>query len=324
MASTRRTKSARSKAPTAGETPPEGPIDPRALLLRDVNAFNTWRLANLGVALDLTGADLRGANLRKAFLAGATLDRAQLDDAALAGAQLSGASLQKASLVRADLRGACLAPAELVSAELAMSPIGSALCYGASLKGASLAAARFQEAEMRECDLTGADLTDCDFTDAKLKNARLDRAIPEAPPGDDDDTIDATWERFGREPKAVREGILRFGMMVFLAGDRNEEGNEFLTGLMEVLSMTERDVERLMPKGPIRLETLTITAPPSHWARRLLLVMMCGLASTTVPVQPMQLQVLGHFGEQLGFSDRAMARILGEELGLDLKPLRER
>lgn len=291
--------------------------DPRALLLQGAEAFNAWRQANLDAVVDLTGADLRGADLRGALLAGATLDKAQLDDAALTGAILSGASLKGASLRRADLRGACFGFAELVEASLSMSPLGSALVQGAALDGATLEAARAQEARFVECDLTGCDLTDCDLRGADLRRTGRETAAEASPPSLEGD-LGPLWARFRAEPLAVREGIFVFGLLVFLSGDQSDEGANVLSTLVDELGFTQDDVDRLSPKGEIVLRDIAIAPPASQWGRRVTLILMAGLAGTSSPVQGQQLDVLGHFGEQLGFSNRAMARILGEELGLSL------
>ena len=292
--------------------------DVRAMLLAGVDGFNAWRHAHLDAAIDLTGAELAGADLRGAFLAGARMDACDLDDVALSGAVLSGASLTAASLRRADLRGACFGFSELVEASLAMSPVGSALVQGASLRGASLQGARAGGARFTECDLSGADLTDCDLVDADLTRADLTDAVQSGPPPSIERDPDALWERLRGEPLAVREGILLFGLMVHLGGGSDDESADVLSGFLDTLGLDQGDVDRVSPRGPVVLEQLSITPPDSQWSRRVVLVMMAGLAGASPAVAPLQLQVLGHFGEQLGFGSRAMARILGEELGLSL------
>lgn len=290
--------------------------DPIALLLADVDAFNAWRQQHLDVDIDLRERDLRGTNLRRAFLAGARFDGAQLDDAALAGALLSGASFVGASLRRADLRGACFGRGELIHATLAMSPLGSALMRGADLRDAKLDAARVDEAVFLEADLSGASLDECNLADADLRHARLDGPLPDSPPSADDS--DALLASLGEQALEVREGLARFALMVFLAGDRNADANGLLHTLAEALHFDPPTMQALLPRDRIVLEQLPLAAPDSHWLRRVYFALMCGLASTTSPVAGMQLQVLGHFGEQLGMSNPAMARIIGEELGISI------
>jgi len=306
-----------TKRAAAQVAAPAPEIDARALLLADVRGFNMWRKANLGAPIDLTGADLRGANLRDAFLAGARLDGAMLDDAALAGALLSGASLVGASLKRADVRGVCFGPLELIEASLAMSPVGRSLMSGASLRGASMAAARAQQAVFREADLGDVDLTDCDLTDADLKRANMDGARQGPPPPGADDT-EGMLARLATEPRDVREGMGLFGVLVFLSGDRTADGNQLLAAIGEGIGLGVAELQGLVPPGRIVLEAITATPPASDWARRVYFALMCGLASTSTSVVPTQLQVLGHFGAMYGLSNRAMTRIIGEELGVAL------
>lgn len=307
-ASNRRIGASRRSAPT---------IDIRAQLLADVRVFNNWRKANLDAPIDLTGADLRGADLADAFLAGARLDGCRLDDAALTGALFSGASLARASLRRADLRGACFGPLTLLEASLATSPLGAALMSGANLFGASLVAARAEQAVFREADLQEADLTDCDLTDADLARADLREARQGPAPPPADDTVEML-ARLGREPIAEREGMGLFAVLVYLSGDRGGDGNRLLTAIGEGIGLTAAELQRLVPPGRIVLENITVTPPPSDWARRVYFALMCGLASTSVSVVPTQLQVLGHFGAMYGMVNRAMARIIERELGVAL------
>lgn len=310
-----RPRPARAEPPTIPE--PATPVDARALLLSDVRAFNAWRKSDLAATIDLTGADLRGANLRHAFLAGARMDGCLLDDAALGGALLSGASLAGASLRRADLRQVLAGPAELMEASLAMSPVGSALLRGASLRGACLAAARAQDAVLIEADLTDCDLTDCDLTGAQLKRAQLPETPPGPPPPGADDTS-GMFARLMGEPLAVREGLGVFAVLVFLAGERGGEANQLLVAIGRGIGLSVPDLQRLTPEGRIVIEAISVTPPMSDWARRVYFALMCGLASCSTTVAPAELQVLGHFGAMYGLTDRAMARIIGEELGVSL------
>lgn len=311
-------KTAAKKAAPKPPAAKKKPANPLALLLRGVADFNAWRHRNLGAPLDLAGADLRGLDLRGAFLAGADLSRAQLDDAALNGAILSGATLDGASLRRADLRGSAFGACELVEAELAMSPVGSALLRGASLVGADLEAARASKSSFVECDLARANLVDCDLRESVLTRANLEGATRSGEAPDIDTSPEAFWARLAAEPQAVRDGIMLFGILVHIGGGNQPGSADVLSSLATSLGLDQDDIDRISPEGPIVLERVTITPPTSQWARRIAFILLTGVAGETVPVQGMQLQVLGQFGEQLGLTNRAMARIMGEELGLSL------
>lgn len=290
--------------------------DPATRLLADVTAFNAWRRANPRLDVPLTDADLRGADLRGALLMGAHMQGCRLDDADLRGAVLSGAALGGASLRRADLRDACFGCADLIEAGWAGSPPGAALVRGAELRGASLAAARAGQASFREAHLGDTDLTDCDLRGADLRRSGVDPARAE-PPADDDHA--ATLARLAGEPAPVRDGLGLFAIYTFLAGDRNDAADLRVADITAGIGLSEDDIDRLMPRGPVALDVVAVAAPASDWARRVYFGWMCEVAATTSSKAPTQVQVLGHFGASYGMSERAMARIIATRLGIPLR-----
>lgn len=88
------------------------------LVMRDVDAWNRWRVANPKVKPDLAYAVMRGADLALANLAGAQLLEADLVLANLRGADLRHADLRGANLVGARLMGVDLAHANICGADL--------------------------------------------------------------------------------------------------------------------------------------------------------------------------------------------------------------
>ena len=122
--------------------------------------------------------------------------------------------------------------------------------------------------------------------------------------------------RLADEPAAVRDSIGLFAILVFLVGDRNDDGDRRVAAITEGIGLSEDDIERLMPHGRIALESVAIAPPASDWARRAGLGLLCDVARTSTPVTAGQLQVLGRLGEayELGPSD--LTRILAAELGI--------
>ncbi len=285
------------------------------LLRDDLEAFNTWRWANLDTPLDLSDADLAGVSLTGAVLAGATMDRCILDDAVLTGALLSGASLVGASLRRADLRQANFSYAELISADIMDTMLGSALSRAADLSGACLAAARANEANFTECRLSEADLRDCDLRGAKLRRTVLEDEELKLPPDTED--MDGFWQRIQAEPQEVREGFILFATMIYLGSGQHNDIVNVYSAIAGQLEFSQAEVQALMPQGQIELRTLQITPPESDWARRTWFSLMLAMTSAA-PIQSIEVEVLGHFGEQLGFSNRAMLRRFRDELGIDV------
>ncbi len=108
------------------------------LIKRSAAEWNKWRLKNMDIRANLSGADLSGADLSGADLSGADLSEADLSGADLRGANLRGAYLSGADLSGADLSGADLREANLSGADLS----------GADLRGAYLSGADLSEADL--------------------------------------------------------------------------------------------------------------------------------------------------------------------------------
>lgn len=129
--------------------------------------------------------------------------------------------------------------------------------------------------------------------------------------------LDAVLARLADEPLATRESLGQFAIVVFLVGDRNDDGDRLVEAITIGLGLSEDDVERLMPHGRIGLESLHV-APPADTARDLAFLLICAVAATSRPPTRTQVQVLAHLGAGLGIEEPAVADILSTELGLPL------
>jgi uncharacterized protein YjbI with pentapeptide repeats len=149
-----------------------------AMLRKDVDAWNKWRLENPQVRVNLSFANLReanlrranltGANLREADLSGAILNVANLREADLSGATLRGAILNVANLTEADLR-----QADLRQADLRVATLNDAYLFKADLSGAILSGAKLIAADLFKADLSGADLSGVNLFAARLVDTHL-------------------------------------------------------------------------------------------------------------------------------------------------------
>ena len=97
-----------------------------ATLKEGVQGWNAWRMSNLAVIPDLSGADLCEPDLSGADLHGVDLSEADLSIADLRGADLSGAYLTRAELQGADLQGANLGGAHLQMVDLQQADLSGA------------------------------------------------------------------------------------------------------------------------------------------------------------------------------------------------------
>jgi uncharacterized protein YjbI with pentapeptide repeats len=153
-----------------------------AQLKQGADAWNTWRQANKGTHIDLTGADLGDAHLDKIDLSGADLNGADLNCAELVGADLTFAILTKANLHAANLCKAQFYGANLFGADLSHAKLKSANLHEMNLVGQMFLCADLTGAAVNNSDLTGANLsgailTDASFSIANLSGANLNDAI---------------------------------------------------------------------------------------------------------------------------------------------------
>lgn len=132
------------------------------ILMRGVEAWNTWRGEASDVIPDLSEAQCWGISLGGADLSGANLNSVDFRQADLAGADLGGASLMNAILSYADLHGATFLYANLNEASLNGANLSKADFYRANLSLASLTGANLREAELGFVNLSGAELENVD------------------------------------------------------------------------------------------------------------------------------------------------------------------
>jgi uncharacterized protein YjbI with pentapeptide repeats len=137
-----------------------------AQLSNGAAAWNAWRVDNLSIRPDLTGAILRYADLSGADFSGADLRGADLWAANLSKADLSKSNLDGAQLWRANLTGASFREASLWGVEAML-----AYFYEADLTRAD-----FMKAKLTGANFSGARLTEANFSEAVIANAILVRA----------------------------------------------------------------------------------------------------------------------------------------------------
>jgi hypothetical protein len=125
-----------------------------AILKQDIDAWNKWRVENLGI-VDLRGADLNGANLWRANLSGADLFGAKLLHADLAGADCRGVFLGRAHLNYAYLGGVNFTEADLREAELIETSLFQTDFSKAKLKGSKFSGSGMFDAIFADTDLNG-------------------------------------------------------------------------------------------------------------------------------------------------------------------------
>jgi uncharacterized protein YjbI with pentapeptide repeats len=167
-------------------------------------ALRSWRAANPGVILDLSGAELPNSAIDEGVpLEGANLTQTQLVNSSLKHANFTQANLFGANFTNSDLEGAILCQANLTytnlsSANLGQADLTGARCENANFASVDLRTIKYEGATFRgasfhtaslphrlllktDCvgakfpltDLSGADLSGRDFSSCVFHNAKL-------------------------------------------------------------------------------------------------------------------------------------------------------
>jgi uncharacterized protein YjbI with pentapeptide repeats len=139
-----------------------------SILKQSAEAWNNWKLDNVNIKPDFTGADLSGADLSEADLSNADLSGADLSKTDLSQANLSQADLSKTDLSQANLSQAGLVYATLKSANLSQADLSQALLLFANLPYATLKSANLYRAKLGMASFYEANLSQANLSEANL------------------------------------------------------------------------------------------------------------------------------------------------------------
>jgi hypothetical protein len=141
-----------------------------------VDAWNTWRMKNRYVKIDLSNADLAGNNLSNTDLTYMDVGAIDLGMTSLFGIDLSYANLNGTNFRDVNLTGANFSGATLIDANLDGARMTSTDFTRANLTNASLVYADFSFSNLTDANLTDTNLFTANFSDAHLSNANFDNA----------------------------------------------------------------------------------------------------------------------------------------------------
>jgi len=147
------------------------------LLKKSVTEWNSWRVSNPTIDIDLTNCDLRGLVLNDAFLSSADLRNSDLRGAFFTRANLSHSKLQDTNLEFAYLGAAYLAGANLTRAYLRNADMHLVNLDQTVLNNADLMNADLSQAVLIETDLSGANLSNCKIFGISAWKLNLEGAI---------------------------------------------------------------------------------------------------------------------------------------------------
>lgn len=149
------------------------------ILKKGEDAWGQWRVFNLKIKPDLTGADLRGLRFgERVDLSEADLREVDLRLTNIGNTFFLKSDLRKAKLNGADLSwalcsGADFRDADLSGAGLYWVNLEEANLMGANLRGANLKGAYLKKADLRNADLSGAILNGAQLLETDLRGANL-------------------------------------------------------------------------------------------------------------------------------------------------------
>lgn len=143
-----------------------------AILKRDTQAWNEWRLRNPETRPDLYGVNLTKENLHHVDLHEADLRFANFTGANLRETIFTGADLQQASFALASLGWAILDGSDLSNAGLEGAELVHASLSNANLEGADLTYTTLLKANLAGADLGGARMNGTTFASVDLGSTR--------------------------------------------------------------------------------------------------------------------------------------------------------
>ncbi len=145
---------------------------------------------------------------------------------------------------------------------------------------------------------------------------------PGAPAASDDEFPEASLAAVVAEPVAVRRSIVQTLLLVASAnGGVSAAEAQGLSLLAGAFGFGQDDINALLPRGEVVLEEFPVEVPTEEGVRRAWLTMLIEMAGLDGEVEPMALQVIGHVGDRLGFSDDLVADRIAAILGIDLRAL---
>jgi len=144
----------------------------------------------------------------------------------------------------------------------------------------------------------------------------------DAPDDAPDDFAEASLATIVAEPLAVRQSIVQTLLLVASAnGGISTEEAQGLSLLAGAFGFGQADIDALLPRGEIVLETFPVEVSADEGVRRAWLTMLIEMAGIDGEVAPMALNVIGYVSERLSFSGDVVADRIGAILGLDVRAL---
>lgn len=205
-----------------------------AELMKGVDTWNQWRLANPKIIPDLFCAKLVRNDLRNYNFYKANLSNANLSGSDLENANLRKANLQEAVLYKVNFKSANLKYADLTKTNLGKAVFIRGNCEHCNFSHAYLVGANLYLANLTEANLQYADLTDADLTEATLFGTVLQEAVLDF--GDLENSV--LWEVNFRGARVTRANLRGSNMGDAMLEDASFNNSEFPGAKLHIASIS--------------------------------------------------------------------------------------
>lgn len=135
------------------------------------NIFNTWRMNNPDIVIDLSNTDLSGLNLSGKYLMNVNLSNANLSNTICVSTVFSASNLENVSFKDANLSNAIFGTNYQYEGPLKSSKLYMHLLESANLRNANFENANLYLADFQACNMDGAILVDTQTEQANFSRA---------------------------------------------------------------------------------------------------------------------------------------------------------
>lgn len=144
------------------------------LIEEQIDEFNQWRMKNLTLKLDYTGADFSNKDISNAYLNGINFTECNFSNSIVNGTNFVQANLTNTDFESSDMSGALMMYSILKDSNLTKSQLSNTNFMWSDLQGVDLRGSILDKTIFVEANLTNAKTDELDKSKAFLKFAKLE------------------------------------------------------------------------------------------------------------------------------------------------------